>query len=142
MDSDAPPAAPPRFSVTAAGRDALDLVVRFGPRDYPVRLTPAEAADLGLALIATASVCADRDHPVEPGSTVENCFFPVLGWTAGRLAPERPALALKVAEGTEIAFQFDPDAAQRCGRDLARSARDPLHRRLARALSSRRRRAP
>ncbi|ACL61456.1 hypothetical protein [Methylobacterium nodulans] len=124
------------FSVTAAGPDAIDLVVRFGPRDYPVRLSAAEATDLGLALIATASVATDRDHPVAPGTRVENCFFPVLRWTAGKLAPERPALALTVAENTEIAFQFSPEAAVRCGRDLMRSGTRPFRQRLQRVWAA------
>ncbi|MFE1602215.1 hypothetical protein [Methylobacterium sp. ID0610] len=134
------PEAPPRpdigFSVTAAGPEAVDLVVRFGPRDYPVRLSPAEATDLGLALIATASVATDRDHPVAPGTRVENCFFPVLRWTAGNLAPGRPALALTVAENTEIAFQFSQEAAIRCGRDLMRSGMRPFRQRLRRAWTA------
>ncbi|ACA20443.1 hypothetical protein M446_6174 [Methylobacterium sp. 4-46] len=122
------------FAVTTAGPDGVTLAVSFGPRTYPVRLSAAEAADLGLTLIATASVSADRDHPVPPGTAVENCFFPVLRWTAGRLAPEHPALSLTVAEGTEIAFAFSPDAARGCARDLARSARPSLRERLQRTL--------
>ncbi|GJD48296.1 hypothetical protein OPKNFCMD_1013 [Methylobacterium crusticola] len=144
--SDAAPRGDVRFSVLTAGPGALDLVVAFGARDYPVRLTPAEATELGLSLLATASVAADPGQAVPAGTTVENCFFPVLGWIAGRVAPEVPALALKIAEGTEMAFQFDRASALRCGRDLARSGREPLRTRLRQALSGlpglRRRRAP
>ncbi|MGY2052577.1 hypothetical protein [Methylobacterium sp. JK268] len=124
--------APPiSFAVTADGPDAVALAVSFGPRTYPIRLGTAEAAELGLTLIATASVAADRDHPVAPGTRVENCFFPVLRWTAGLLAPGRPALALTIAEGTEIAFQFSEEAARACGRDLRRSGTRPLWSRLS-----------
>ncbi|GJE01746.1 hypothetical protein [Methylobacterium isbiliense] len=136
MGSQVAPPADVRFTVVAAGTDALDLVVRFGPRDYPVRLSAAEASELGLALLATASVCADVAHPVEPGTVVENCFFPVLGWTAGEVAPQRPALALRIAESTEIAFQFGPETARACGRDLARTGRDPWRLRLRRVLAA------
>lgn len=123
-----------RFSVVTAGPDGLELVVAFGPRDYAVRLTPAEAGELGLALLATASVAADAAQGVPAGTRVENCFFPVLGWTAGEVAPGVPALAFRLAEGAEIAFQFDRDAARACGRDLARSGRVPWRERLRRAF--------
>ncbi|KMO43703.1 hypothetical protein VQ03_07155 [Methylobacterium tarhaniae] len=123
-----------RFSVVTAGPDGLELVVAFGPRDYAVRLTPAEAAELGVALLATASVAADAAQDVPAGTRVENCFFPVLGWTAGEVAPGVPALALRLAEGTEIAFQFDRARARACGRDLARSGRTPLRERLRRVF--------
>lgn len=135
----AAPGGTPRFSVVTAGPDEVELVVAFGPRDYAVRLAPAEAAELGLALLATASVAADAAQDVPAGTRVENCFFPVLGWKAGEVAPGVPALALRLAEGTEIAFQFDRPAARACGRDLARSGRMPLRERL-RGVS--RRRAP
>ncbi len=129
----------PRFSVVTAGPDEVELVVAFGPRDYAVRLAPAEAAELGVALLATASVAADAAQTVPAGTRVENCFFPVLGWTAGEVGPGMPALALRLAEGTEIAVQFDRAAARACGRDLARSGRVPFRERLRRIL---RRRAP
>ncbi|TNC12306.1 hypothetical protein FF100_15850 [Methylobacterium terricola] len=135
----AAPGGAPRFSVVTAGPDEVELVVAFGPRDYAVRLAPAEAAELGLALLATASVAADAAQDVPAGTRVENCFFPALGWTAGEVAPGVPALALRLAEGTEIAFQFDRAAARACGRDLARSGRVPWRQRLRRALQ---RRAP
>ncbi|AWB20653.1 hypothetical protein DA075_06705 [Methylobacterium currus] len=135
-DAVPPDAAPggPRFSVVTAGPDGLELVVAFGPRDYAVRLSPAEAGELGLALLATASVAADAAQDVPAGTRVENCFFPVLGWTAGEIAPGVPALALRLAEGAEIAFQFDRDTARACGRDLARSGRVPWRERLGRVF--------
>ncbi|PIK74252.1 hypothetical protein CS379_03565 [Methylobacterium frigidaeris] len=74
------------------------------------------------------------------GTRVENCFFPVLGWTAGEVTPGVPALALRLAEGAEIAFQFDRAGACACGRDLARSGRVPFRERLRRVF--RRRPAP
>ncbi|OAS18753.1 hypothetical protein [Methylobacterium platani] len=120
-----------------AGPDEVELVVAFGSRDYAVRLAPAEAAELGLALLATASVAADAAQDVPAGTRVENCFFPVLGWTAGEVARGVPALALRLAEGTEIAFQFDRTAARACGRDLARSGRTPWRERLGRAFRRR-----
>ncbi|MFH6786378.1 MULTISPECIES: hypothetical protein [Methylobacterium] len=124
------PGGAPRFSVVTAGPDEVELVVAFGPRDYAIRLAPAEAAELGVALLATASVAADAAQDVPAGTRVENCFFPVLGWTAGEVAPGVPALALRLAEGTEIAFQFDRATARTCGRDLARSGRVPFRERL------------
>ncbi|AWN50266.1 hypothetical protein DK419_26265 [Methylobacterium terrae] len=126
-----------RFSVVTAGPDALELVVAFGSRDYAVRLAPAEAADLGMALLATASVAGDAAQAVPAGTRVENCFFPVLGWTAGEVAPGVPALALRLAEGTEIAVQFDRAGARACGRDLARSGRVPFRERLRRVFRRR-----
>lgn len=124
----------PRFSVVTAGPDEVELVVAFGPRDYAVRLSPAEAAELGVALLATASVAADVAQDVPAGTRVENCFFPVLGWTAGEVGPGVPALALRLSEGTEIAVQFDRAAARACGRDLARSGRVPWRERLRRVF--------
>ncbi len=120
-----------------AGPDEVELVVAFGPRDYAVRLSPAEAAELGVALLATASVAADAAQDVPAGTRVENCFFPVLGWTAGEVGPGVPALALRLAEGTEIAVQFDRAAARACGRDLARSGRVPWRERLRRVFRRR-----
>lgn len=129
-----PSSGAPRFSVVTAGPDEVELVVAFGPRDYAVRLSPAEAAELGVALLATASVAADAAQDVPAGTRVENCFFPVLGWMAGEVGPGVPALALRLAEGTEIAVQFDRAAARACGRDLARSGRVPWRERLRRVF--------
>ena len=135
--SPTPSGGSPRFSVVTAGPDEVELVVAFGPRDYAVRLSPSEAAELGVALLATASVAADVAQDVPAGTRVENCFFPVLGWTAGEVGPGVPALALRLAEGTEIAVQFDRAAARACGRDLARSGRVPWRERLWRVFGRR-----
>lgn len=103
------------FLVEAAGRDAPLVDITF---------TPDQAAALGRAMLAASVVCKAGPPKPAQGSLIHDCHFPVERWDVGfSNLNKQPILALTVAGGAQLVFQFTHDGAQAVGAALDKEAR-------------------
>jgi hypothetical protein len=107
------------FSVEMAPAQKLRLTVRVKGNEFPLDITPAQAAELGRALLA-ASFAATLPDPLPAGTLIKTCEFPVLDWGVGTSkGTGAPILGLRLAGGAELVFALEPSAAQACAKSLA-----------------------
>lgn len=84
-----------------------------------MKVTPAQAAVLGRALLAASAVCASAPPKPAPGSGVTDCHFPVQRWDTGvSNVNQQPVLVLTIPGGAKLVFQMPHQAAIECGTAL------------------------
>jgi hypothetical protein len=79
----------------------------------------SEAIKLALQCLWLA-VTEATPTPIPTGSTIPEVYMPVMKWECFTVAANgEPGLAIEVAGGARLLFQFPWQAAQTCGQDLA-----------------------
>lgn len=108
-----------KFSVRMGDQGTVFLDLEIKNRGFPIPLSSGRAALLGKALLSASVVDhAGKFRPIG-GAAITNCLIPVITHKGGVNAGTTPVLILQTYGMTELAFQFRPEDAEVCGRNLA-----------------------
>ena len=110
------------FAVEVGPENRPVMKVRVKEKEIPLGLSPAQAGELGRALLAASAICSSP-APRPQGTRIDNCHFPVVKWATGRSqANGLLILVLETVGGTQLAFQFDRSNAEACATSLRTAA--------------------
>lgn len=111
------------FSVEMSQTGEPQLHVRVNDRDIPINISPAQAAVLGQALLATSVLCAPSNPQPPNGARIESCELPLAGWRVVTMDNQRwTVLGLKLHGEAELAIRMLPQDALECGQQLQQVA--------------------
>ena len=111
------------FRVEMGQSGEPQLHVRANDRDVPIDISPAQAAALGQALLATSVLCSPNNPRPPNRARIETCPLPLVAWRVGTMDNQSwPALGLKRRGGADLAIRLMPKDALECGQQLQRVA--------------------
>ncbi|MGU3537708.1 hypothetical protein [Methylobacterium sp. A54F] len=117
--------APPSFGVEM-GAHAPRIRITIGARAIPVEIEPAQAAELGVALLAASALCAPGNPRPPEGSAIRDAHLPVVQWQTGILnATGLPVLLPTLLGGAQLVLTFPPEQAAACAQALQAAATTP-----------------
>ena len=113
-----PSQAPIAFVVEVGPQIHPKITVKVRDKEVAFTIPPAQAGELGRALLAVSAVCSSNvPHP--EGTIVDNCHLPVQKWAAGESrANGKPILVVEIPGGAQLALEFAPSTAVECGQSL------------------------